>query len=138
MERNYDTDSAAQVANRARTLAKLNYPPVRIFSPYQMLKAMYRLKGYEAQLADYYQAMFIFDEIHAYEVRRLSMILKTISYLNQHFSARFFIMSATFPTLIKNWLNAVLDCAVEIKADSELYRSFQRHRLEVIEGDLLD
>src|SRR2546430_12186109 len=54
----------------AKNMARLNYQPVRVFSPYQMLKAFYRLKGYEPVLADYYGAAFIFDEIHAYEPKR--------------------------------------------------------------------
>ena len=101
MEREDDPAQAAQQARWRRNLNKLNYPPVRVFSPYQMLKGMYRLKGYEALLSDYHGAAFVFDEIHAYEVERLALILKTIQYLKQCFNARFFIMSATFPSLIK-------------------------------------
>ena len=82
-----------------------------------MLKGMYRLKGYEALLTDYHNAAFIFDEIHAYEVRRLAMILKTIEYLRVNFNARFFIMSATFPTLIQEWLSEALNDPTKIEAD---------------------
>lgn len=138
MERSYSPRDAASAAKLARNLADLNYPPLRVFSPFQMLKAMYRLKGYEAQLSDYHQALFIFDEIHAYEVRRLAMILKTMAYLRQHFAARFFVMSATFPALIKNWLREALPDVVEIRAEQQLYRMFQRHRLKLVEGDLLE
>ena len=84
LEKDYDPKKAAREARWARNLAQLNYPPVRVFSPYQMLKGMYRLKGYEALLTDYHGAAFIFDEIHAYEVTRLAMILKTIDYLAQN------------------------------------------------------
>ena len=64
MEKDHDPKRAARDAKWARNLAQLNYPPVRVFSPYQMLKGMYRLKGYEARLTDYHSAAFIFDEIH--------------------------------------------------------------------------
>ncbi|GAB4505460.1 MAG: hypothetical protein Fur0043_24550 [Anaerolineales bacterium] len=137
MEREYTPADAAHNARRMKNMAELNHPPVRIFSPYQMLKAMYRLKGYEAQLSDYHNALFIFDEIHAYEVGRLAMILKTIQYLREFYSARFFVMSATFPTLIKKWLEEVLGSPAVITAENRLYQEFQRHRLQVIEGDLL-
>ena len=127
---------AAYQARWTRNLANLNYPPVRIFSPYQMLKGMYRLKGYEALLSDYHGAAFIFDEIHAYEVRRLAMILKTIEYLHQHFDARFLVMSATFPSLIKEWLQQALGEAALIEADDALFKAFQRHRLVMLDGEL--
>jgi CRISPR-associated endonuclease/helicase Cas3 len=137
MERKYTPDEAARNARLMKNLAELNQPPVRVFSPYQMLKAMYRLKGYEAQLSDYHNALFVFDEIHAYEVNRLAMILKTIEYLRKYYHASFFVMSATFPALIRNWLQEVLDNPAEIVAETRLYQEFQRHRLQVTEGDLL-
>lgn len=136
MEREDDPKAAARTARQIRDMNKLNYPPVRVFSPYQMLKGMYRLKGYEAQLTDYHNGLFIFDEIHAYETKRLALILKTIEYLRKYYHARFFIMSATFPTLIKNWLKETLGDAVEINAEPGLFREFQRHRLEVAEGEM--
>ncbi len=130
--------NAARLASWAKNLNQLNYPPVRVFSPYQMLKAMYRLKGYEAQLTDYQNGLFIFDEIHAYEVKRLALILKTIEYLRCHYHARFFIMSATFPSIIKEWLETALDMPIEIPAQPALFATFQRHKLNLIEGELLD
>ena len=137
LERDYDSKTAARTATWARNLSRLNYPPVRVFSPYQMLKGMYRLKGYEALLTDYHNAAFIFDEIHAYEVTRLAMILKTIEYLRVNFNARFFIMSATFPTLIQGWLSKALDTPTRIEADPALFQEFIRHRLILHDGELL-
>ena len=137
LEKGYGKKAAADTAKRAQKLSRLNYPPVRVSSPYQMLKGMYRLKGYEMLLTDYHNAAFIFDEIHAYEVKRLAMILKTIEYLKVNFNARFFIMSATFPTLIQGWLSEALDNPAIIKADSELFQDFIRHRLILHDGELL-
>lgn len=136
LEREDDPRKAAQQARWRRNLNKLNYPPVRIFSPYQMLKGMYRLKGYEALLSDYHGAAFIFDEIHAYEVKRLALILKTIQYLKQNFNTQFFIMSATFPSLVRNWLRDILDGPHEIKASTSLFEQFKRHQLILLKGEL--
>jgi CRISPR-associated endonuclease/helicase Cas3 len=107
------------------------------FSPYQMLKGLYRLKGYEALLTNYHDSAFIFDEIHAYETARLALILKTIEYLAQNYNARFLIMSATFPTLIKGWLRQILGQPAEIVAAPELFEQFLRHRLCLIDGEIL-
>ena len=137
LEKDYHSKAAARTAKWARGLSRLNYPPVRVFSPYQMLKGLYRLKGYEALLTDYHNAAFIFDEIHAYDVSRLAMILKTIEYLRVNFNARFFIMSATFPTLIQGWLYDALDDPTIIEADPGLFQEFSRHRLVLHEGELL-
>jgi len=137
LERDYDPQEAARQARWARNLVQLNYPPVRVFSPYQMLKGMYRLRGYEAMLTDYHGAVFIFDEIHAYEVKRLALILKTIEYLAQNYDARFLVMSATFPTLIKNWLRDALGDPMEITAEAALFEAFKRHQLVLLEGELL-
>jgi CRISPR-associated endonuclease/helicase Cas3 len=129
--------TAVWQARWLKNLNQLNYPPVRVFSPYQMLKAMYRLKGYEAQLTDYHNALFIFDEIHAYEVKRLALILKTVEYLRRHYNARFFIMSATFPQLIKGWLYDALGQTDVIVATDALFQKFQRHTIQLKEGELL-
>lgn len=137
MERAYEPEQAATQARWMLNLAQLNQQPVRVFSPYQMLKGFYRLGGYEAMLSDYHGAAFIFDEIHAYEVERLALILTMIRYLAQQFQARFFIMSATFPSLIKEWLRETLVAPVEIRADSGLFRACQRHRLRLLPGELL-
>lgn len=136
LEKDYDPQKAAREAKWARNLAQLNYPPVRVFSPYQMLKGMYRLKGYEALLTDYHGAAFVFDEIHAYEVKRLAMILKTIEFLSQNYDARFLVMSATFPSLIKGWLHTALGSPCEIIADNSVFAGFRRHRLCLLDGDL--
>jgi CRISPR-associated endonuclease/helicase Cas3 len=138
LEKDYDPKRAAHEARWSRNLAKLNYQPVRVFSPYQMLKGMYQLKGYEALLIDYHGAAFIFDEIHAYEVKRLAMILKTIEYLRKHYNARFLVMSATFPTLIRQWLRDALGSPAEIVASPDVFASFKRHRLHMLDGELTD
>lgn len=138
MERNYEPEQAAHTARWMKNLAELNYPPIRIFSPYQMLKAMYRLKGYEAQLVDYFRSLFIMDEIHAYEVQRLAMIVRTMQFLKEHYLARFFIMSATFPSLVRKWILEALGEIKVITANEELYKRFQRHLVRCRQGDLLD
>jgi CRISPR-associated endonuclease/helicase Cas3 len=129
---------AVKQARFARSLAKLNYYPIRVFSPYQMLKAFYRLKGYEALLSDLSGGLFIFDEIHAYEPKRLAMILKSVEYLSEHYGARFFFMSATFPRLVREVLLEALGSSASVCASAELFAGFQRHRIELLDGEILD
>ena len=120
-----------------KDLAHLNYYPVRVLSPYQLLKAPYRLKGYETLLADCYGAAFVFDEIHAYEAKRLAKILATVKYLRENYAAKFLVMSATLPQLVRARLADALGEYTLITASPALYRAFQRHQLKLHDGDLL-
>ncbi len=58
-------EGSSSVAEETRwrlNLNKLHAYPIKVFSPYQMLKVLYQLKGFEGMLTDYTQAAFIFDE----------------------------------------------------------------------------
>lgn len=138
MDKGYTRQEASREARMMKNLARLNLPPVRVFSPYQMLKGFYRLKGYETLLADYYGAAFIFDEIHAYEAVRLALILKSVEHLAKHYDARFLFMSATFPSLIRQKLRDTLGLKAkdEIVAAKKLFRKFQRHLLRLRDGEV--
>ncbi len=137
MDEEYTPRQAAHAARWSKNLAQLNYFPVRVLSPYQILKAPFRLKGYEALMSDFFDAAFVLDEIHAYEADRLAMILGTVKYLRQNFGARFFVMSATLPNLLRERLADALGEYTLIPTASELFARFRRHRLQLMEGDLL-
>jgi CRISPR-associated endonuclease/helicase Cas3 len=137
LDEDYTPQHAARAARWGKNLARLNYFPVRVLSPYQILKAPYRLKGYEALLSDFFCAAFILDEVHAYDPERLAMILGTVKYLRQNFCARFFVMSATLPGLLRNRLADALGEYALISATPELFARFRRHMPKMIDGDLL-
>ncbi len=120
-----------------KDLAHLNYYPVRVLSPYQLLKAPYRVKGYETLLADCYGAAFVFDEIHAYEAGRLAKILALVKYLRENYAAKVLVMSATLPQIVRACLKDALGEYTLVTAAVELYRKFQRHQLHLRDGDLL-
>src|SRR6185437_10387423 len=128
---------AEAIARREKNLADLHQHPIRVLSPYQILKACYRLRGYEAILTDLHGALFILDEIHAYEPKRLALILGLLSHLRQHFGARYFAMSATLPILVRNVLVQTLGIEHTITASEQLYERYCRHTMHLLEGDLL-
>lgn len=131
-----DTAKAIQAARDQKNRADLNYYAVSVFSPYQMLKAAFALKGYEALLVDYTGALFIFDEIHAYEVKRLAQIIATMHWLRDQFHARFFVMTATLPPILQDKLCDALQIEPEniIQADTSTFESSRRHRVELVEN----
>lgn len=137
LEEDYTPKEAARAARWAKNLARVNYFPVRVLSPYQILKAPYRLKGYESLITDFFNATFILDEIHAYETSRLAMILATVKYLRENFHARFFVMTATMPSILRAQLTDALGDHAFISANSDLFTQFQRHRIQLMEGNLL-
>jgi CRISPR-associated endonuclease/helicase Cas3 len=129
--------TVAQEAAWRQNLTTLHAYPVKVFSPYQMLKTVYQIKGFEGMLTDYAQAAFIFDEIHAYDPARLAIILCLVKYLREHFGARFFIMSATFPCVLQTILTDILKVNEPIVAEKNLFEQFQRHYLRLLDGELV-
>ncbi len=132
-----DPKKAAEAAKWLRNLSQLSYYPVRVLSPYQLLKAPYQLKGYETLLTDCYGGAFVFDEVHAYEAGRLAKILALIKYLRENYRASFMIMSATLPRLLRDRIREALGDFRIITASADLYKQFRRHRLCLSNGDLL-
>ncbi|WP_288089965.1 CRISPR-associated helicase Cas3' [Roseiflexus sp.] len=130
--------AGARRAQWEHNLNLLHARPVKVLSPYQLLKALFQLRGFEAMLTDYAQAAFIFDEIHAYEPERLALITGMMRYLRERFAARFFVMSATFPQLIRDHLGAALGNAPVISASPDIFARFRRHKLHLRDGELTD
>jgi len=134
----YDPSAAAETARFQRSLAHLHFHPVRVLTPYQLLRSAFRLRGYESIIADAANGLFVFDEIHAYEPKRLGMILGMAEYLVRRLGGRFIVMSATFPTVLRKLLAETLAAPHEIFASPDFYQSFARHRLEFITGRIDD
>lgn len=132
-----DPRDASKQAKWLKNKADLNTYPIQIFSPYQMLKAAYSLKGYEALLLDYTGALFIFDEIHAYEPKRLALIIELMRWLREGFGARFFVMTATLPPMLRDRLAEAL-APQTITATADEFTRSQRHTVETVEGRLID
>ncbi|MFL5626918.1 MAG: CRISPR-associated helicase Cas3' [Ktedonobacteraceae bacterium] len=130
--------SVRQATKWQENLNRLHAYPVKVFSPYQMLKTVYQIKGFEGMLADYTQAAFIFDEIHAYNANRLALILALVKHLREYYGARFFIMSATFPSILREIMPEILGIHEPIVAEPALFKDFCRHHLDLLDGDLLE
>ncbi|MEZ4731162.1 MAG: hypothetical protein R3E79_28920 [Caldilineaceae bacterium] len=86
--------AAKQVAGWLRNLGQLSFHPIRVFSPYQLLKAGYSLKGYETLLVDYTDALFIFDDSRLRR-QRLALIISMIDWLAPLLSCLLSVMTAT-------------------------------------------
>ena len=132
-----NNDTAAAFAYQQKALAELLSFPVTVMSPYQLLKIPYQLKGFEALLSNFYGGRFILDEIHAYEPKRLALIVAMLAFLYEYCQARFFIMTATLPPQVREKLHQALPNLQVIQADNATFKRFERHRVHLLEGDLL-
>jgi CRISPR-associated endonuclease/helicase Cas3 len=130
--------TAARQARDQQDRARLNFYPVQVFSPYQMLKAAYQLKGYETLLVDYTGALFIFDEIHAYDPERMAMIVTFMGWLGRHFGARFLVMTATLPPMVCEKLDEALPGCEVVEASEETFVESRRHIVHLLDGDVLE
>jgi len=123
---------------RQKNLARLHTTPIRVLSPFQLLRAAYQLKGHEALWADVAGGVFIFDEIHAYEPQKLARILEMLRVLVDQFGTKVFVMTATMPQFLRHRVAEILHDPRLIYANDETFDQFRRHRLQLREAGLLD
>ena len=73
-QKGYKPDGAERVAKHGANLARLMTAPIRVLTPYQLLRGFFGLRGHEAILTDAAGGLFVLDELHAYDVARLGLI----------------------------------------------------------------
>lgn len=138
LEREYSPVAAEAVARKQKALARLGATPIRLLTPYQLLRAAFQLKGHEAVWTDAAGANIVFDEIHAYEPKRLGMILGMVRHLVSELGSRVFVMSATMPGPMLRVVQESLGASAKIRADAKTYEQFRRHLPILRAGELLD
>lgn len=135
-DKGYTPKEAEIVAKRANDLARLYQPPIWCTTPYQLLRAAYRLPGYEALWTAMAGSLIVIDEVHAYEPSRLGIFIGLLSELKERWGVDLFAMTATMPNWLRNILLSMIN--KELPVDVELFRKFRRHKIEIIEGDIFN
>jgi len=113
-------------------------PPLKVATPFQLLKSIFGLKGFEKGIFEMSGGYFIFDEIHAYDPEVTAQIKVLIEFATQFLNVKVCLMTATLPTFLKKEFTDAIGEHSEIGADAELYGSFVRHRIQVADGLLSD
>ncbi len=101
-----ETGEYEQAAARAiaeSELDRLAHKPIKVATPFQLLKWFFGLPRFEIGLSEMVGGLFIFDEIHAYDAHVVALIAQMVQVL-ETFGARFLFMSATFPPFLKDLL----------------------------------
>ncbi|GAO28626.1 CRISPR-associated helicase/endonuclease Cas3 [Geofilum rubicundum] len=113
-------------------------PPLKVTTPFQLLKSIFGLKGFEKGIFEMSGGYFIFDEIHAYDPEVTAQIKVLIEFASRFLNVNVCLMTATLPSFLKREFSEALGSYTEVCADEELYQSFVRHRIRVNEGLLFD
>ncbi len=111
--------------------------PFKVVTPFQLLKNIFALKGFEKGIFEWTGAYFIFDEIHAYNPKVFAQIVSLLKFTTSYLCVKVFIMTATLPSFMRKELEAAIGKHSSIKADNELYNKFERHRIIVKTGELI-
>ncbi len=130
-------ETAAQVREQ-QDLTKKICRPYKVLTPFQLLKAFFGIRGFEMQMAEMSQGLFIFDEIHAYDPHTTALILTMIKKLREDYDAKFCIMTATMPKFLKDMIHEALGGFSPVDMASEDRDRFTRHRVQLLDGNIHD
>ncbi len=129
-------ETASQVREQ-QNLTKKICRPYKVLTPFQLLKAFFGIRGFEMQMAEMSQGLFIFDEIHAYDPHTTALILTMIKKLRDDYDAKFCIMTATMPRFLKDMINNAIGEATPIEmTPEERDNKFTRHRVKLLDGNI--
>lgn len=131
----YSASDADRFARRADDLARLHRPAVWVATPYQLLRAAYRLPGYEALWTAMAGSIIIVDEVHAYEAERLGLLIGLLAELQRTWGASICAMSATMPSWLRGFIRDRLGLK-PLPVEATLFSQFQRHRIQLMDGEL--
>ena len=116
-----------------QSLTNKIYRPYKILTPFQIIKYLFSVKGFEMGLSELTDSLIIIDEVHAYDVRTTCLLLESLKFLKERFNVDIFIMSATLPTFLKNLFEEELSFDNLISLNNEELDKFTRHKVNVID-----
>ncbi|MEE1783260.1 CRISPR-associated helicase Cas3' [Streptomyces sp. SP17BM10] len=128
-------DEAAKALSRA-TATKLFRESVRVGTPYQLMRAALAGPAHAGMLADAANSVFILDELHAYDPRRLGYILASAR-LWERLGGRIAVVSATLPDVLTKLFTETLVTEPSLVDTPDLGLP-PRHHLQIRHHHLLD
>ncbi|MEM2130183.1 MAG: CRISPR-associated helicase Cas3' [Candidatus Bathyarchaeia archaeon] len=140
LEQEYSTEEALRLAKEAMNITRKIYRPIKVLTPYQIIKIFFGVKGFEPMLLEMTNGLFIFDEIHCYEPRAVALIVKSAQELARY-GAKFLFMSATLPKFLRNLLMEATGSVPFVTLDrhnvteKELL-NLSRHRVFIEDGEI--
>lgn len=108
--------------------------PFKVVTPFQLLKNIFAIRGFEKGIFEWAGGYFIFDEIHAYNPKVFAQIIVLLQFATKYLSVKTFIMTATLPGFLRKELEKAIGNYSAITANKQLYNNFKRHRIIIKEG----
>ena len=136
VDKEYTYQEAAAEVREQQDLTKKICRPYKVLTPFQLLKAFFGIRGFEMQMAEMSQGLFIFDEIHAYDPHTTALILAMIKKLHKDYAAKFCIMTATMPKFLKDMISEVLEAPPQVEMAAEERDRFTRHRVVLMDNSI--
>jgi CRISPR-associated endonuclease/helicase Cas3 len=135
-----EDDDSQQRRQASRAVAKagasrLFRELVRVTTPYQLLRGALGGTAHASTLIDTTNSVFVFDELHAYEPRRLGMILAMMGQW-ERLGGKIGIISATMPDPLLDAIGDVLTQKITTVAPRSDDAWPRRHRLHLREDHL--
>jgi len=127
-------EAISEIRDKFKTLST----PLKVITPFQLLKNLFGLKGFEQGIFEWTGGYFIFDEIHAYSPEVFAQIKVFLEYVVIYLKGKVFIMTATLPSFLKIELENSIGNFTSIIADEQLYKTFNRHQVILKEGLLFN
>ena len=136
VDKEYTYQEAAAGVREQQNLTRKICRPYKVLTPFQLLKAFFGIRGFEMQMAEMSQGLFIFDEIHAYDPHTTALILTMIKKLREDYDAKFCIMTATMPKFLKQMINDALGQLTPVEMDAQERDRFTRHRVVLLDNSI--
>ena len=136
VDKEYTPNAAATAAKEELNLTRKICRPYKVLTPFQLLKAFFGIRGFEMQMAEMAQGLFIFDEIHAYDPHTTALILIMIEKIRKDYDAKFCIMTATMPQFLKQMIKEVIGETTPVEMGPEERDKFTRHRVLLLDENI--
>ncbi|RKU27585.1 CRISPR-associated helicase/endonuclease Cas3 [Candidatus Poribacteria bacterium] len=137
-DKEYNYQETVERVSEQQNLTKKICRPYKVLTPFQLLKAFFGIRGFEMQMAEMSQGLFIFDEIHAYDPHTTALILTMIKKLREDYNAKFCIMTATMPKFLKDMIHDAIGGFSTVDMETEDRDKFTRHRVKLLDGNIHD
>lgn len=136
LDKEYAPDRAARTARIESDLARLDVSPLRICSPYQILRLLFEPKGVEGLMQSLSEAKLIFDEIHAYTPGVTALTLAATQFVTRQLGARVLFMTATMPAHLAEAIDSVFGELSQISSGPDVIDRPPRHQLQLLDEDV--
>ena len=108
--------------------------PIKVCTPFQLLKHLFGLKGFEQGIFEWVNGYFIFDEIHAYDPKTFAQIKVLLEFVTQNLNVKIMVMTATLPRFLREEIKSSIGNFTEVSSNATLFESFRRHKVIIKDG----